>query len=347
MLLADGVGHDRIMSEFMIERRSHDCVVYIEEFCRELEEGLDWKPTVSLVGRLLQGERNAGPNALRRLLRQAHLHGYRIGCSKADAFYVAGEPIGILGHHLDRVMAIGLEDAHRPGRSDAVGMQEDHDVADSLLLGPARGDLPGPEFADAGNLPQFLRGGFDDFESRFAKDADNSLGECRTDAAHHAGAKVFLDALGRRRRGCLQRIGFELQAMCAIGEPDADGMDKFSGGDESGMADDRDEIAAPARLDLQDRKAILLVVKGHPLDGADERFTGGSGLGGGLQYAGPLLKRTVKLYQTTSPVCLQHPPGFVIAAVVASPGFDQHPGFGEAEEQPPLTRSSRSLLLKL
>ena len=64
----------------------------------------------------------------------------------------------------------------------------------------------------------------------------------------------------------LQRIGLELQAMRAIGEPDADGVDEFAGGDESGMAHDGDKIAPPARLHFEDREAVLLVVKRHTLD---------------------------------------------------------------------------------
>lgn len=78
--------------------------------------------------------------------------------------------------------------------------------------------------------------------------------------------------------------------MRAIGEPDAHSMNEFARRDRRRMADDHDEIALPARLHLQDREAILLVVKGHPLDGADERFTGRSSVGGGLQDSMPLLE---------------------------------------------------------
>jgi hypothetical protein len=55
------------------------------------------------------------------------------------------------------------------------------------------------------------------------------------------------------------------------------------------MADDGDKIAPPARLHLQDREAIFLIVECHPLDGADERFTRLNGGGGGFQDAMPLL----------------------------------------------------------
>ena len=310
-LSADRVGDDLVIGELMIQRRSDDALVDLEQLGRELDQVLDRKPAMALVGRLLQGEGDPGPNALRRLAGHAHLHGDRVGGPKADAADVAREPIGILGHHLDGVMAIGLEDAHRPRRADAIGMQEDHDVADGLLLGPAGGDLPGAEFADAGDLPQLLGVGLDDFEGRLAEGADDPFGELGTDAAHHAGAEIFLDALGRRRRRRLQQIGLELQAVRAIGDPDADGVDEFAGRDRRRMADDGDEIAPPARLHLQDREAVLLVVKRHPLDGADERFTGRSGEGGGLQDAMPLLE--VDRQMTSNDV----------SAPLATPSHDQ------------------------
>jgi len=60
---------------------------------------------------------------------------------------------------------------------------------------------------------------------------DLALGEFWTDAAHHAGAEISLDALRRRRRRGLQQLGLELQAVGAIGESDADSVDELAGGD--------------------------------------------------------------------------------------------------------------------
>ena len=153
--------------------------------------------------------------------------------------------------------------------------------AQPAAIFPARNSpMPGTSLSFSG-------AGLDDFECRRAEDRDDPFGELRTDAAHHAGAEVFLDALGRRRRRGLERIRLELQAVRAIGDPDADGVDEFAGRDRSGVADDGDKIAPPARLHFQDREAALLIVKRHPLDRADERFTGGSRMGLGLQDASP------------------------------------------------------------
>jgi hypothetical protein len=42
------------------------------------------------------------------------------------------------------------------------------------------------------------------------------------------------------------------------------------------MANDGDDVALPARLHLQDREAVVLVMKLYPLDRAGERLTDGA-----------------------------------------------------------------------
>ena len=79
-------------------------------------------------------------------------------------------------------------------------------------------------------------------------------GELGADAANHAGAEIFLDAFGRRRRGRLEKIGLELKAMRAIGEPDADGVDEFAGRDRSRMADDRTRSRRPRAFTFRTAK---------------------------------------------------------------------------------------------
>ena len=228
---------------------------------------------MTIVGRLLQGEGHTGAQPLRRLAGHAHFHGHGVGRAKADASDIAGEPIRILGHHLNGVMAIGLEDAHRARRSNAMGMQKHHDVANGLLLGPAGGDFSRAEFSDPRHVPQLLGGRFDDFESSRPERVDDSLRQLGTDAANHSRAEIFLDALGGGRRGGFEKVGFELQPVGAIGRPNADGVYELSRRYRGGMPDDRDEVTFTARLHLQDGEAIFLIVKSHPFDRADERFT--------------------------------------------------------------------------
>jgi hypothetical protein len=59
---------------------------------------------------------------------------------EADAADVAGEPVGVLAHHLHGVVAVGLENPHRARRAHPVAVQEHHDLPHHLLLGPGRAD---------------------------------------------------------------------------------------------------------------------------------------------------------------------------------------------------------------
>ena len=163
-LAADRVADDLGARELVIERRPHKRFVDVEELGGEGDEIVDRKPAVTVVGRLLEGEGHTGAQPLRRFAGHAHFHGHRVGRAKADASDIAGEPIRILGHHLNGVVAIGLEDAHRARRSNTMGMQKHHDVANGLLLGPAGGDFSRAELSDPRHIPQLLGGRFDDFE---------------------------------------------------------------------------------------------------------------------------------------------------------------------------------------
>lgn len=169
-------------------------------------------------------------------------------------------------------MAIGFEDADGARRANAVGVHEHHDIAHGLLLCPSGDDLPGAEFADAGDLSHPLGLGLDNLEGLFAEGGHDPLGEDWPDTADHSGAEIFFDPLRCRRRRGLEEIGFELKPMGSVGDPDADSVDEFAGGDRRDVADYWDEVALSSRLHLKDGKPVILVVESHALDRADERF---------------------------------------------------------------------------
>ena len=289
----DRVRHDLAALKLMGQGRVDDAGVDFEQRRRQLDQVLRRQAAMALVGRFLQGEGNAGAHPLRRLPRHAELHGDGVGGAKPDAADVAREPVRILGHDLDGVMAIGFEDADRPRRADAVGVQEEHDVADGLLLGPAGGDLSSAELADARDIPQLLGACLDDFECRHAEYGDDPLGELRADTAHHAGAEVFLDPLGRCWRRGLEEVRLELQPVRSVGDPDADGVDEFARRNRRGVADDWHKVALPPSLHFQDGETAVLVVERHPLDRADERVLGRSCIEGRFQRSKPKSGRPV------------------------------------------------------
>ena len=93
------------------------------------------------------------------------------------------------------IHAVGLVDPHRARRTDAMAVQEHHDLANDLLLGPGVGDSLGAHSADTGHLAQPFRLGLDDIEYFLAERPDHLPSIDRPDAVDHAGAKVFLDAV--------------------------------------------------------------------------------------------------------------------------------------------------------
>ena len=107
------------------------------------------------------------------------------------------QPVWVLGHHLDGVGAIGLEDAHRPRGADAVAVQEHHDFPHRLLFGPGGDDALGPNRP----MPSTSRrrsGAASMTSNTFSPKALTSLlGVDGADAPDHAGGEVFLDALAR------------------------------------------------------------------------------------------------------------------------------------------------------
>ena len=195
----------------------------------------DGQAAMALVGGGLEGKGHARPEPLRGGLLHPELGRNGVGGAEPDAAHVAGEPVGVLGHDLDGLMAIGLEDANGPGGADPMGVQEDHDLPHGLLLGPARDDLRGPPRADAGDLLQALGAGLDDLEGVLAEGRDDALGHGRADAAHLAGGEVLLDALSPGGRGGLEHLGLELKPMRAVGEPDPGGGDPLARSDRRGV----------------------------------------------------------------------------------------------------------------
>ena len=93
-----------------------------------------------------------------------------------------------------------------------------------------------------------LRLGLDDVEHRLAEGLHQPLRISGPDAPDHAGAEVALDALDRGRRGRLEEVGPELQAVRAVVGPGAGGLDPLPSRDHRGVTDDGDEVALPTGL---------------------------------------------------------------------------------------------------
>src|SRR5215471_11078057 len=77
-----------------------------------------------------------------------------VGRAEADATDVAGQAGRVFRNQPDGIGAIGLVDTHRGRRADAIAVQEQHDLADHLRLGPPGDDPLRTLGADAGHLTQ-------------------------------------------------------------------------------------------------------------------------------------------------------------------------------------------------
>ena len=152
-------------------------------------------------------------------LLDAELHRDGVGGLEADTADVTREPIRVLGHDLDGVGAIGLEDAHCPRRADTVAVQEDHDLSHGLLFGPGGENAGCANRPDAINLAQPVRRRFNNVEHLLAEGADELLGVDRTNSPDHAGRQVLLDAFGGRRGRRAQEPRLELLAVRPIVDP--------------------------------------------------------------------------------------------------------------------------------
>src|SRR6202048_3438939 len=126
---------------------------------------------------------------------------------KADAADVASQPIGVLRDQPNGIGAVSFVDVYRARRADTVAVQEQHDLPNHLLLGPAGDDPFRALRADAGHLTKATRLLLDDLEHGFAKGADELLRIDRSDTADHPGAEIFLDPLDRRRCRSLEERG--------------------------------------------------------------------------------------------------------------------------------------------
>jgi hypothetical protein len=108
---------------------------------------------MSVVHRLGERVGDPGPYADQRCFLDAELARDLIGGAEADTADVASQSIRVVRNQPDGISAIGLVDPHRARGADTVAVQEQHDLADHLLLGPAGDNPRRAHGTDPGHLP--------------------------------------------------------------------------------------------------------------------------------------------------------------------------------------------------
>ena len=208
--LAHGIGDDGALGKLEIQRSLDEFLRHIQQFDRQRRQFFDRQAAVTLVHGFRQRIGNSGAHPDHGRLLDPKFHGNGVRRSEADAADVAGQPVGVVGHHLDGVGAIGLVDAHCTRRPHAIAVQEHHDLPDRLLLGPSRRDALSPYHAYAIDLAQSLGIGLDDVEDLLTEGLYHLLRIDRANAPDHSRGEVLLDSLRRGGRRRLQKPCLEL-----------------------------------------------------------------------------------------------------------------------------------------
>jgi hypothetical protein len=227
---------------------------------------------MSLVHGLGQRVADAGTDPYQGGLLDPDLGRDLVRGAEPDSADVPGQTVRVLADHPHGIIAIGLVDPHRPRGTNAVGVQEQHDLPDNLLLCPASDDPCRTLDADTGNLPQTLRLLLDEIEHRLAEATHQPLGIDRANPPDHSRSEIPLDALKRCRRAGLNEGRAELLAVCPVVHPGATHLDEFAGADHRRVADHGDQVPLAPGLDPQHAESVLRVVERHPLHEAGQRF---------------------------------------------------------------------------
>src|ERR1039457_1499166 len=103
--------------------------------CRELEFS-ERQSAVTIRSRFQQHVVDARPCPIERVPRNPNLLRDLVSGREADPVDVLRQHVRIALHLLDCLLAVGLEDSHRPTGAHAVAVQEQHDFADLLCLLP-------------------------------------------------------------------------------------------------------------------------------------------------------------------------------------------------------------------
>ena len=290
----DGFPDDRLFGHRGFHRRFDDQLVDLDQLRGVFDNAGLWVSDVALAGQVLERVLDGGPGPIGTVAVDPHLGRQFIGGLEADAPDVVGEPVGVFLDLGDGFLAVGAVDSHGPTEADAMLGQEEHDLADFLLLLPALTDPLDSFVADALDVEQEIGGRLEDFEGPFLVDADDLGRQLRPDAANAPGGQILFDALGRGRVRGLEFVGLELLAVFSVNDPLAGGFQMLASRNRSRAAHDRHQVLTALDLHLEDGEAVLWVVVGDSLDEAGESF--GHGGNGATGVSPKVLSRRVRFW---------------------------------------------------
>jgi hypothetical protein len=219
--VALGVDDHGTLAGEPFDRRLGRCRLATEQTRRRLDQARARRVAVTVLGGLVERVQDTGLEALRGVERHAERLRDAIGREETDARDVARQSIRILAHDGDGTVTIAFVDARGVRGTDAVRLQEHHDVANAALFLPGRLDRRDAFGAQTRDLAQPRRFLVDDAQRVGAEVVDQLACHDRPDTAHQTRAEILLDADGRGRLDAQERLDAELAPVAAVVDPAA------------------------------------------------------------------------------------------------------------------------------
>ncbi len=213
-----------------------------------------------LNARLLQGVDQPRLQTEGGIRRKAQFLGYAVRDPESDTPHLGRQPIGILLHDRHCAVSIMAVNAVGIGGGDSVPLQEEHDMLDALLLGPALTDLLQFCRRYAGNLGKPLRLFIQDPQDLLSEGLHHALGDYRTHALQYAGGEIENQSL--RAGGPFQLIAGELELVTILRmtHPLAHDLQGLIGLGFGEMTDDRHCVFIPGNLETGNGPAVIIIV---------------------------------------------------------------------------------------
>ena len=174
---------------------------------------------MAFLGELGQGEEQAGVEAGRGVVGETEVDRDLVGGLETDAVDFAGHPVGFGQEDLLGLRTVFADQFHALRGRDAVGLQEDEDLAQRALVVPGFLDRGSAGGADAWDFAQAGRLLADHAQGVGTEAGDDLVGVSFPDTGDEAAAEVFADTVDAGGQFRAPGGDLELRAVLRVVDP--------------------------------------------------------------------------------------------------------------------------------